>query len=271
MNKTRSVSKFNLLKVVMVAIFVIAVSDAFSQKNAEIQNVDFKLQDNQLIITYDISKAKKTDIFNVDLLIRTKSGKTITPKSISGDAGNNISGGTGKVIYWDVLKDNTYLDEEITVEITAKPENQVVLPEARNLKTGVCVLKSIVFPGWGNYSINRKNANWLFGVTAYGCAAGAFALNRINISKYDNDYLNEYDITKRDKVYNTIKTQHYVSIGLLAAAGTLWITDIILTWAQASKYKKQNISGNNHERNYSFGMYYDPTIKASTVSFRYSF
>jgi hypothetical protein len=135
---------------------------------------------------------------------------------------------------------------------------------------GICVLKSVVFPGWGNYSINKKKTNWLIGTAAYGCAVGAFVLNRINISKYDS-YLSQYDVDTRNSDYNSIKTQHAISIGLLAAAGTIWLTDIVCTWVQASKYKKKNITGILPQRNYSMGMYYDPAYKAPSLSFKYSF
>ena len=279
MNTIKHFSILSFQKLVIVAAFVLTASTVFSQQNAEIRNVDFNLQNNKLVITYDIAKAKSSDMFSISLLIKSKSGSVLYPKSLTGDFGDNISGGNGKKVIWDVLKDNAYLDDDISVEITAiqtnKPvvvEKKTVTPKKSTGKTsvGICVLKSVVFPGWGNYSINKKKTNWLIGTAAYGCAVGAFVLNRVNISKYDS-YLSQYDVDTRNSDYNSIKTQHAISIGLLAAAGTIWLTDIVCTWVQASKYKKKNITGILPQRNYSMGMYYDPAYKAPSLSFKYSF
>jgi hypothetical protein len=259
-------------KLAIVAAFMLTASSVFSQQNAEIRNVDFSLQNNQLVITYDIAKAKSSEMFSISLLIKSKSGSILYPKSLSGDFGDNISGGSGKKVIWDVLKDNAYLDDDISVEITAIPNKRITTTgkPIGNTSVGICVLKSVVFPGWGNYSINKKKTNWLIGTAAYGCAVGAFVLNRMNISKYDS-YLSQYDVETRNSDYNSIKTQHAISIGLLAAAGTIWLTDIVCTWVQASKYKKKNITGTLPQRNYSMGMYYDPAYKAPSLSFKYSF
>jgi len=232
-----------------------------TQSKAEIKSVDFIMLNNEMIISYDIIKSKPEDLFRVSIQIKSKSGKVFNPISISGDFGDNIQGGTGKKVYWKVFNDNVSIDDEIYVEVTATLLNDPRLV-IKKQKTGLYILKSVIFPGWGNYSINRKGANWLMGAAAYGSVAGAIVLNLLNSSHY-NTYLNEYDISKRNQLYKAIHNQQIVTISLISAAGTIWLTDFICTWIQGSKFNKKD--------KVTLGLFYDPSVKMPSFVFKYNF
>lgn len=261
MNKVKIRNCHFLIICVCFAYIILNPKLALPQRNAEIKSVDFIMLNNEMIISYDIIKSKPEDLFKVSVQIKSKSGKVFNPVSISGDIGDNIPGGTGKKVYWMVLNDNFSIDDEIYVEVTATLSNNTRLI-IKKQKTGIYVLKSVIFPGWGNYAINRKGANWLMGVAAYGCVAGAIVLNRLNTPHYST-YLNEYDISKRNQLYKAIHNQQIVTISLISAAGTIWLTDFIFTWIQGSKF--------NNKDKVSLGLFYDPIVKMPSFIFKYNF
>ncbi len=76
----------------------------FSQS---IQNVAFRqTEDDKIVITYDIIGGEG-QTFEVTLLVSPDGGQnyTIIPRTLTGDIGDKVSGGKGKMIIWDVLSD----------------------------------------------------------------------------------------------------------------------------------------------------------------------
>jgi hypothetical protein len=122
-----------------------------AQSRAEIRKIDFMVRNDSLFVTYDIDKADKLERFNIALKITTKSGRNLTPYSLSGDVGTNIPGGKAKQIVWDISKDNVAINEEIAVELLATPLGNNV----KFVSRGKAVLLSAVVPGLGLTKLNN--------------------------------------------------------------------------------------------------------------------
>ena len=269
MNKFKIKYSYVLFVLTLLSFFILNSKEALAQSKAEIRSVDFIMLNNEMVISYDIVRTKPDDLFNVSVQIKSKSGKVFNPVTLSGDIGDNVHGGIGKKVYWKVVEDNVSIDDMIYVEVTATLLNETQLI-VKKQKPGIYVLKSVIFPGWGNYYINRKGANWLMGVAAYGCVAGAIVLNRVNASQY-NTYLNEFDIAKRNQLYSKINNRQILTISLISAAGTIWLTDFIYTWIQGVRFNKKDKVGGIPKRNYSLGLFYDPSMKMSSFVLKYTF
>lgn len=109
------------LVVLMIGGFPFSV---MSQSAAKVENINFYAEGTNLIVTYDIVKAKPGETFNVWIKIVTASGNEITPNTLIGNFGSGNSGGTGKKISWNVDADRVTLDEEFAVEVFARPEKK---------------------------------------------------------------------------------------------------------------------------------------------------
>lgn len=111
--------KLSLLFLFFFSFFTLV----FSQS---IQNVTFRqTDDDKIVITYDILGGEG-QTFEVTLLVSPDGGQnyTIVPRTLSGDVGEKVSGGRGKMIIWDVLSDIRRLEGQTYVfKVQAKTKS----------------------------------------------------------------------------------------------------------------------------------------------------
>ena len=88
----------------------------------QISNIDFELDEGNIVITYDLLKAERTERFIVFANAITESGDTILARSVSGDVDENVSGGRKKSITWNYQRDNFFTKEAFHIEVTALPQ-----------------------------------------------------------------------------------------------------------------------------------------------------
>lgn len=69
----------------------------------------------RLVIQYDLPTVQPSDSLYVE--IETASGRRFRPSTVSGNVGKSLTPGRNKTIYWDVVRDNIQLDEEVEVII----------------------------------------------------------------------------------------------------------------------------------------------------------
>ncbi|MEZ5195312.1 MAG: hypothetical protein R2764_02580 [Bacteroidales bacterium] len=122
-------SKIALKLVLITCLIFTAALSLKAQSIAEVENIDFYSEDTKLIITYDIIKAGTGELFDIWIKVKTDSGKEIIPRSIYGDIGKGVTGGINKRIYWDLESDQVNLDEEITIEVFARPDYEKPPPQ----------------------------------------------------------------------------------------------------------------------------------------------
>lgn len=90
---------------------------AFSQ---QVQNVRFTPSGKQIQITYDITGAQPGQTFDVQVFCSVDNYSSPL-ESVIGSVGQGITGGTGKSLTWNVLKDRESLTGSISFEVRAAP------------------------------------------------------------------------------------------------------------------------------------------------------
>lgn len=242
------------------AFLIFSCNSLYAQSKATVENVDFAVEGETLVINYDLEKAKTGELFNVTVNIMTKAGKKINAFTFTGDVGKGIYGGKGKKIVWDLAKDNVYLDDEITVEVLAQSEMQ-----AKPVSVGGAMLRSLVFPGWGNSYVKDGGAYWLIGVFGYAAAGGAVFFNNESYNAFE-DYKVSEDPAERDKLYSDAEDYQQKQKTLMVGAAAIWAADLIWTGIQAG-------SANKKARNQkvSMGYFYNPVVHQPMFSVSYKF
>ncbi len=228
-----------------------------AQTKARVENVDFYLEGENMIITYDIVKAKSGETFDVSVSISSLKGQKISAFALSGDIGPNVYPGKYKKITWDLAEDNVYIDDQVMVEVFAKS----MLPP-KSISVGGALLRSLVFPGWGNSYAKGGGAYWLMGIAAWGAAGGAFYFNNEAYNALE-DYKDATDGETRDQLFTDAEDHHQMQQNLMIAAAAIWAVDLIWTGIQAGNVKRKN------RTKLSMGYYYDPMVRKPMVSFTY--
>lgn len=212
------------IKLVVFIFFILLINckNLFSQivveSKAKIQNVDFELVNDRLVITYDLVNTKPREKFNISVNIFTVAGKEIDAQAFSGDVNSDVSGGYKKKIIWDIQKDIAYIEDEIIVRVLAELQNpKIIGPTSK----GAALLLSTLYPGWGSAKITRKNAHVLKGLLAYGSVAGAAIYNYKAYDNYDK-YKNTFDINESAKLFEDAENQYKLSDAFLYGAVALW-------------------------------------------------
>jgi len=72
--------------------------NGLGQTEARIINIDFNLVGEDIVITYDIVNYAPGEKFIITIEVVTESGKKLNTRSLTGDVGSNISGGSKKQV-----------------------------------------------------------------------------------------------------------------------------------------------------------------------------
>lgn len=247
----------------LAGFLMIMPETASAQSKARVENVDFFLKGENLIITYDIERAKTGETFNVGVNISTAKGTKINAFALSGDVGAGVYGGKFKRITWDLAEDNVFIDDEIFVEVIAESESARKIGKqgsGNQVSVGGAMLRSLVFPGWGNSYAKGGGAYWLMGIAAYGALGTAVYFNDQAYNQYE-DYKQATDPAERDQLFQDAGDSYDMQRNLMYAAGAIWVIDLIWTGIQAGNVNKQA-----RQSNLSMGYYYDPVVRTPMFS-----
>lgn len=251
---------------------------ANAQSIARIQNINFGIEGDKMVITYDIVDAQKGEKFVPTLNVITVGGRMIPAVSVTGDVLTEISGGLGKKIYWDLKKDNVVIDDEIQIEIIARSimppaaEKPVVVAPTTPVKpspaiqqpqrvkhrhyspTGV-LIGSLFWPGSGNQKISRGGAWWMFGLIGYGSIAGSVLLNLQAVEMY-SVYNDSYTSEDRDYYFDMASTFDEASENLAYLAMGVWAFDFFITAVRVAAGAGVTYSNNASKLdiNYSYNL-----------------
>jgi len=243
-------------------------SVCYAQKPVKISKPILELKDNRLDIFYDILNSTQEDKFRVWVEITDSTGNRINAQQLSGDIGENVSGGSNKKITWNFIDDSHYLDAGVYVQV-----NAVVLtvteadqPEL-HISRGATIFQSLAFPGWGLSRINRGKPHWLKGLAGYGCIAASIVYNKKAIASYD-DYINSADVNEIDTFYENSVKEDKISENLVYAAIGIWVVDFIWTIVGSSKLNEPE---DNQVKRFSINSVYEPHIHAPMVAITYNF
>ncbi len=231
-----------------LSFIIFFVSGVLSQSKATIENVDFFQDGDNIIIKYDILKAKNNETFTIWVEVHTSKSGKINPKSVMGDVGNYVSGGKGKEIIWNVKGDNINLDEEISIEVMGKPNAiakdvskyppPVKVKSDRKVSVPAAMGLSLILPGLGNTYAKKGGAYWLLGVVGYGMIAGSIVMNNSAYNAYE-DYKDEADFDERKNLHDKAVRNDRMSKYLIYGAAGLWVIDLVWTGLQAGNVNKK--------------------------------
>ncbi len=242
--------------------------NGFGQTEARIVNIDFNLVGENIVITYNIVNYSPGEKFNITIEIITESGKNLNARSLTGDVGSNITGGSKKQVTWDFKGDNIKLTEGIYVEVIAMSLLVIEKPEPPKKKSlGGAFVKSLVFPGWGNSSISG-GPYWLFGFAGYGCAAGSVLFNMQGYQSL-KDYKVSLDVNERDQLFSDAESKNQLSTILMAGAAAIWVTDITILLIKGNK--TQNLTYKQNEIVPKLGYTIDPISKSPLITLKITF
>ncbi len=256
-------------------------------------------------ISYDILNTLASENFFIRLEVSDSKGRLINARSLEGDVGPHVPGGSNKRIIWDIGSDSIFLDEEIFVQVYARKEapqkmeetpvltetiakensppgddpltkevnptdNSVFKEESgsRTLNRTFLIFQSVLFPGLGLSRVNKGQPHWIKGVAGYGCIAGAIYFNSKAISTYDA-YRNSDRLDQVDEIYNRAVRQDVTSEILAYAAIGIWVTDLVWTIVGTSDLKGHQSSSIN--KGISVGTSVEPLSAAPMIAFRYRF
>src|SRR3989304_938067 len=190
--------KHSILFILTLNVFLLNNPTLFCQPvtGAKIENIDFELLNNKLVVNYDITNYSKGEKFYVWLEIYNTYNHQIVPQTVTGDVNDVIEGGNNKSIIWDVIKDNPEFEDDIYIKVFA----------VKYLSYEKLMLLSTLYPGLGNYKINDKKIYWTIGSVAYGSLVSSIILEQIARSNYDK-YKIEFNTANRDLLLNKALTQ----------------------------------------------------------------
>lgn len=195
----------------------------------QIQNVDFKFNGFQLVITYDINNASEEDMFDVNVKLIDDFGNPIEAKSLSGDIGSKVTGGWHKTIVWNLKLDNPSISTNIYVQISAT--------ERAHINKSSHILKSAIYPGLGTYRLNNRKHYFLYGLATYGALGGGIYMNQMAYNSYQS-YLNASTSDKANSYFDMAKSQQLQSQILIGTSAAIWTYSMINTMVKVNKLKK---------------------------------
>lgn len=174
--------KVHLLPLGLVlAGFLFCLSARAQQAPSEATNIRITTdeQTKRLVILYDLPTVQPTDSLYVE--IETSSGRRFRPITVSGNVGKTLTPGRNKTIYWDVVRDNVQLDEEVEVIIRLVRLGRVARPQPAVAARPAPVVAApppapvVAVP---TIAIRKKSPLPVIGwVAAGGLAAYAFSLS----------------------------------------------------------------------------------------------
>ena len=190
---------------ILIQLFLFPVCKA--QEPVKISNTELGLKDSMIVIDYDLEGKNAGDLFAVRIEVVDENGKLIHAEALSGDVGENVTGGKTKQILWDYQADSLFIDADISITVfatltfDATPQVAVVedqkieepiqsdVPNRTDLQQEATIAsksnqfnragliaQSIAFPGLGLSKVSG-NPHWIKGIAGYGCVAGSLIFN----------------------------------------------------------------------------------------------
>jgi len=228
----------------------------FCQNSASITNPSLRLLNHKLIIEYNILNSSTNDLFKIWLIATDSDGHNLNAVSLTGDIGNNITGGTGKTITWDIEKDGYYKSSDVFIEIKGEkikplaeaeiqkkdvsPEKIEKMKPVKEYETIGLLSRSVLIPGLGQSIMEKRKPYYLIGIIGYGCIGTSIYLNYRaddNYSQYREIYA--VDLNRAIALYDKADFQYKTSNVLGYSAVAIWIADLVWTAIAAGNYHSQ--------------------------------
>ncbi len=251
-------------KPILIAILILLqlVGISVLAQKSKISNTTVEIADNKMVVKYDLLGSKATKHYKILFEITNSTGLIIPTKNVSGDVGNNITGGPNKQIVWDYNADGIVYQDDINIQLSA-----VFIYE--DVKTSKALMLSTLCPGLGISAMEKGKPYWLLGLVSYGCLGYSYILNKKGYDNY-TAYLNNSEDNLNDKLLKDSQDQKQISKTLGYAAAGVWGINLIWTAIKAKSKKSKSLSYIN-KNDIMFYSLYDPLTKTSGFSLKISF
>jgi len=221
----------NKLLALIFAIFFSLIN--INAQSFKILTKGVKGVDDKLVVSYEFTKFKQKQNFNVWLEIKDSEGNKLNIKNVSGDVGENIKGGKNKQIIWDYLADNIVIDDNIGIEVKA----ELIIPEKTisEITLVKALMLSAVVPGLGLAKVKQKNAFLAFSAITYGTAIMSVVFNK-NANNSYNEYISGTELSTGSS-FSKSSSQKSMSNVFLYTAIASWTGNMIWTYLAAKNNK----------------------------------
>lgn len=225
-------------KILLLFLLLVSTSKAFSQK---IENVDMRVENNIVIITYDLLGVPNKTLCNMSVTLISDNGEVIQSSifssALTGDI-KDVGEGKGKIIKWDVLADGREIKGryKASVAISSKRSTKIVGGPSN-------AFLSMLLPGLGNFYVDDESSqNWGYYVMG-GFALAAYSSYSSYVSA-NNAYEEYHKATSQyamDAAYEEAEKARQSSQLMLGLAGAIWLGDVIYVAAKGFKNRKQQL------------------------------
>lgn len=218
-------------------------------KSINTSNIDFRFAEGKIYITYDIVNSAHNELYTINVSVFRENGGKLNAVSLSGDL-KEINGGAGKTIIWEQRKDGYVLDEKIYVSLAIAPK--VAIPVLTH------ILKSAVYPGWGDYKIRNGKYHFIYGVAGLSAIGASIYMNSQAQKNYTN-YKNSLVYSESNSLFNKAKQQQSLSYIFAGTACLVWTIDLASLYSKTNKVKKQITKENSK-------YYYEKSQQTNSLS-----
>lgn len=253
-----------------VILFTLFLSQGvFAQESAEITQPQLELKINTIEISYDILNSSRRDLFDIWVEVTDTAGNLIEAKSLSGDVGEDVKGGSHRKIFWDLSADNILLDAGIYIQVYGERltpmESEIIAAVVNPYRA---VGQSLIFPGWGLTASGKSKLHLTKGIAGYGFIAAAIVYNQKGVSSYEH-YLNTEDMTEVDDLFNEAVSQDNLSEAFAYTAIGIWAADLIWTYFVVAKIN--NEQKRKHANQLRIQPSYDQGFQSPMLALQYRF
>ena len=280
-----------------------------AQTSVKVSDPRLEMVDNRINISYNILNSNPDEMYTISIVIKDEDGNTINARTLDGDIGEEVTGGSNKNITWNLEADNVFIDAFVFVQINVKvipppapviiePEEEPVLEEpkeedavsqdeSKKPEPDEAIKKEEPPTETKSTSYNRT------GIVLQSLALPGLGLSRVTgkphwlrgvagygcivgsivLNRQAVNTFNEInDLVYFDEIneaYDKSLQQDNISEILAYAAIGIWVTDFIWTLVGTSDLNKPFYY--SESRGFSFGSNLDPLTNVPLVSVRYRF
>jgi len=235
-------------RLVISGLLLLTSATLFAQRIAKVKNVEIKVQQNKALIHYDIKSSSKGPGHSVHLNFLDKQFNLITPNTLSGDVGANISNGINKTIECDITNDFQMLSSEIRPVLFVDG----VSKEFSSPGGPGNAFFSILIPGLGDYFVADHRMMHIkpylrtissLGLIGLGIYAGnqRYQEEGQYITVLAVDYFEKGLPKKYKEVYEEGDVQYWLFKGdsevFISLGAAIWLADIIWVLAKGTNNK----------------------------------
>jgi hypothetical protein len=200
-------------------------------------DVKWEYHRGQITLKYKIKNSCVSDRYNISIKAFRNSG-ILSINTLQGSLAN-VRGSGRKVLRWDALRDGYLPGDKLVFNISGTISQKVpLIPK---------VLKSAIFPGWGDIHLRDRNTRLILGVVGYSFAAASLYLNSEVNRKYGL-YKNTTDLMAQKRIHQDLTNQNYISLGCAGAAGFCWTFDLVGVLSRHRKVKNELEKSNYYFR-----------------------